>query len=59
MVRAQKAEGMSPARLGAVQAAPVPHPPVTKVTARARQIAAQGLMTAEQAQAGLDRGWLR
>lgn len=59
MVAAQRPEGMSPARLAAMQAVPVPHAPVTPITPRARQIAAQGLMSAEQAQAGLDKGWLR
>ena len=59
MVRAMKPEGMSEAQVAAVRAVPVPHAPVSRISARARQIAAQGLMSAEQAQAGLDKGWLR
>lgn len=58
MVRAMRPESMSEAQRAAVVAVPVPHPPKDGISARARQIAARGLMTAEQAQAGLDRGWL-
>lgn len=58
-VRAQAGESASPATVAAVRAVPVPHPPVSRISARARQIAACGVLSVEQAQAGLDKGWLR
>lgn len=39
---------------------PVPHPPATAISARARSIAAgYPTFSAEQAQRGIDAGWLR
>lgn len=39
---------------------PVPHPPVTNISARARVISKQyPRFSAEQAQRGIDAGWLR
>lgn len=45
---------------GTPRSAPMtPRPPASGITPRARVIAAQTGVTAEQAQRGLDRGWLR